>query len=213
MTPLLVCQNLQLKNGYRTLLENISLTLNAGDYITLEGPNGSGKTSLLNAFAGLRGVSAGTLQRTCPAFYMPHVPALFLDHSVLWNLEFYSQTFFVTLNHTAVLCALERVGLLGRQKQAVRTLSAGQKRRLMLAAIVLLHPKLILADEPTCDLDSQGTALCLDIFQEMRAQKSALVVATHDPRVSQICTNSVLLTPVSPRVLQKSKAHLNLSFW
>lgn len=213
MHPLLLCQNLQIKNGHRTLLDGVCLSVGAGESVALQGLNGSGKTSLLKACAGLLTPHAGLVNRVVPAFYMPHTPALFLDQCVLWNLEFYAQTFFVSFHATEVASALERVGLLGREKQVVRTLSAGQKRRLMLAALILLRPQLILADEPTSDLDTFGTELCLALFQELCFQQSALVVATHDVRVAQRCSTSVSLTTFAPASLSNLKPQLNLSFW
>lgn len=79
------------------------------------------------------------------------------------------------------LDALDNFGLKGRELQIARTLSTGQKRRLSFAALKLLKPNLIFADEPTNGLDTKGIELCINLFEELRTKyQSSIIVASHD---------------------------------
>lgn len=207
MSQLLLCKNVQIKFGYETIIENFNVTLNSFEKTALVGVNGCGKTSLLRVLAGLAKPYTGEVycmgeqiwpQRETAfehfCLFLAAVPALLLDHSVLWNLEYYCRSFGLNKSKDEYYAAIEKVGLIGKLNLAARLLSTGQKRRLTFAAIELIKPKIILADEPTNGLDEEGYNLCLEIFDDLcLANKSAVFVATHDKNLMQWCDNKINL--------------------
>lgn len=208
----LSCEGLDLRVGHKPLLEGISFSLEAGGSLALVGPNGLGKTTLMRSLAGVARPHAGGV-RVCGeelwptrnvsfehlACYLASLPALLSDHSVAGNLEFFLNAFGKKPTWAALRAALEEVGLAGREGQVSRTLSTGQKRRLTLAGLLLLKPKLVLADEPTNGLDAEGVALCLRVFDALRVQEGAAIcVASHDDRLVGACEQVLALERFLP---------------
>lgn len=196
--PLLSVAGVELRAGFRALLRDVSLHVGAGESVALTGPNGIGKTTLLRACAGLFRPARGEVsvcgdalwpERKATheprALFLSSAPALLLDHDAFGNLEFCANAFGLVPTRRALADALERVGLQGRGAQAVRSLSTGQKRRLTLAALDLVQPRVVFADEPNNGLDAEGAALCLAAFARIRdgvggKPPGAVIVATHD---------------------------------
>jgi len=217
MNCYLSCDNLSLKVGYQPLINLFSLNLYASQSIALIGSNGCGKTSLLKVLAGLSKPSSGKVhvlsKQLWPenqsehenfCVFLSHIPGLLLDHNIINNLKFYTQSFGLKLPDESYLNALNRVGLKNREFQTARSLSNGQKRRLTLAALTLIKPNIILADEPTNGLDSDGISLCLNIFEQlMNSNKTALLVATHEQKIIDWCQYKINLENFS---LQNKKS-------
>ncbi len=207
------CDGLELKAGYKTLIKNFSCEVQFAESVAVTGPNGLGKTTLLRTVCGVskpyRGKvqlagqtvwpSSGLRLEDGTVFYLASQPALFLDHSVLANLEFYMRCAGAEWNIDRVVRALGVVGLAERKMQSVRTLSTGQKRRLSLAFLLLAQPKILLLDEPTNGLDSEGVELCLKILGDLKKDSgTALIVATHDPVLISWATTKLELQKWQP---------------
>jgi len=207
------CENVELRIGYKPLLTGISLQINAGGSLALVGPNGLGKTTLMRALAGVARPHGGSVHVLGESLwphravthehfscYLASAPALLADHGVHSNLEFFLNCFGRNPTWQELDEALERVGLAGRGDQVARTLSTGQKRRLTLASLLLLKPRLVLADEPTNGLDTAGVTLCLEVFQGLqREHGTAVCVASHDERLIQVCDERLELSAYLPR--------------
>jgi putative ABC transport system ATP-binding protein/lipoprotein-releasing system ATP-binding protein len=173
-----------------------SFTIAAGDSIAVVGPSGSGKSTLLQLVADLDAPSSGAL--SWPALGVSgqlrprHIGVVFQSPSLLPALsavENVEVPIRLLGGHpdprAAALEALKRVGLASIADKLPEELSGGQVQRVGLARAIVLRPRLVLADEPTGQLDQQAAAQAMDaLLQSLEGSDAALVVATHDPAVA-----------------------------
>ena len=186
-------------------LNNINLTIQDGEFASIMGPSGCGKSTLLNIIGLLDAPSQGTIsmsgqpvasygdkdlarlrnQRLGFIFQSFH---LINDLSVLDNVEipllYRKQTTSSQRRHMAQE-ALERVGLSNRMKHFPRQLSGGQKQRVAIARAIVGKPEIILADEPTGNLDSVMGNEILSILQGLNADGATIVMVTHDEAMAR----------------------------
>ena len=173
------------------LLENLSLHLNPGDFMLLEGPNGSGKTTFLHVLAGFESPASGTitLDGISPqqdlAFYQAQVGWLGHDNGLRTELTVQENlALFAALYRIAssdIESVLDYFGLARLRQVPVGRLSAGQARRVALARLGLLKGlPLWLMDEPLNALDRTAAALWRDQVKSYRAQGGIVIIATHD---------------------------------
>jgi ABC-type lipoprotein export system ATPase subunit len=202
-SPVLEAEGLVRKRGGRAVIDGASLALYPGDAVALMGPSGCGKTTLLHLLGLLDRPSAGRLavRGADPwrldaggraALRLRHIGFVFQQSNLL---PFLSARDNVALaawrlggDRRAALAEsdalLARFGLADRADTRGGVLSLGEAQRVAAARALVNHPGIILADEPTGSLDSQSTAAVLDTFEEIVRQGTALLVATHDPRVA-----------------------------
>ena len=186
-------------------LQQVSLTINEGEFVALVGPSGSGKTTLLNAIGGLDRPTSGRIQ-------LRDVALTALSDADLSDFRLFQLGFvFQAYNLVPVLSALENVELImllqGRSQTECRQraqshlamvglesmmhrrpaeLSGGQQQRVAVARALAAEPKLVLADEPTANLDSENATALLDIMHHLsREAKTTFLFSTHDPRVME----------------------------
>jgi heme ABC exporter ATP-binding subunit CcmA len=172
-------------------LAGVDLDVDAGEVVLLHGPNGAGKTTLLRACAGLVPISAGEAQvlghdlrhdrrsvrRTIG--HLGHAPFLYEDLTVADNLRFAARAAGRT--QADADAAMARLGVQERLRDlAVGKLSAGQRRRVALAAVVARRPELWLLDEPHAGLDADGRNLLDDLVREQVAAGATVILASHD---------------------------------
>ncbi|HEV7403816.1 MAG TPA: ABC transporter ATP-binding protein [Chthoniobacteraceae bacterium] len=196
-----------------TALHNVSLTIATGEFLALMGPSGSGKSTLLHIIAGIDRPTSGECT-------VQGVPVTRLDESALadWrnqNVGFVFQTFNLIPVLTAAenvelplllmdipgrrrrelaLNALALVGLDDRALHLPRQLSGGQEQRVAIARALVTDPKLIVADEPTGNLDHQSAEDVLNILQTLSRQAGKTVImVTHDPRAAAYGSRSIHL--------------------
>lgn len=184
----LVVEGLARRFGPRWVLARVSLTVPAGGAMLLVGPNGSGKTTLLRCLATALKPHAGgasfggadlwaerhELRRKIAL--LSHATRLYDDLSARQNLDVWARMGGLRADLDALL---ERVGLPDSGPKPVRAFSAGMKRRLALARVLLKKPRLALFDEPFSALDPQGRELVGEVLQEIRGSGSTLVLSTH----------------------------------
>ena len=194
--------------GHRWALRGVSLRAEAGESVMLLGRNGSGKTTLLRvlstAIRPTRGAGrvfghdlASTPQAVRPLVaYLGHEPGLYADLTARENLRF-SERMRRPQDDSAtregrIATMLERVALSPHADERTRGFSAGMKRRLALARVLLAEPRLLLLDEPYASFDTPGIALVNEVVRATRAAGGCVVVATHDPeRSAEVATRSL----------------------
>lgn len=188
--PLLRAEALTLERGDVPLFGPLDFTLTSGDMLILEGANGVGKTSLLRVLAGLLPPTSGTLYWQDIPFarhdpvpgsigMLGHTLGLKLDLTALENLRFRVLLANGDAAPAALLSALAQVGLEGYEDALVRTLSAGQRRRINLAALRCTACELWLLDEPYANLDLNGQQLLNAMLQRHCAQGGVAVLSHH----------------------------------
>jgi heme ABC exporter ATP-binding subunit CcmA len=172
-------------------LAGVDLDVDAGEVVLLQGPNGAGKSSLLRLCAGLSRLESGEAMvlghdlRTERAAVrravglLGHDTALYDDLTVVENLEFWARASRVDVG--AVHPALDRLGVAARLHDvAVGLLSAGQRRRVALAAVVVRRPRLWLLDEPHAGLDPSGRDLVDHLVADAASAGATVLVASHE---------------------------------
>ncbi len=193
------------------VLKGASLHVEAGEVVALEGPSGSGKTTFLSILGCLLGASGGNVQiageridgakpgklqevRKRHIGFVFQQFNLFPALSALENVEYALNLKGVTGGNAERQARelMERVGLADRAKFLPRDLSGGQKQRVAIARALAASPSVILADEPTANLDASVAGQVLDLFGELaRREQRSLLIVTHDPKVRRVADRVV----------------------
>ncbi len=188
----LVAENLHLWRGDQHVLRGISFVLARGQCLQIMGANGSGKTTLLGALCGLVPLEEGRVHwrgqavtREPHSFhaqlgYLGHDHGLKPDLTALENLRFATQL-RRRVGEPEIRAALERTGVADSSGTLLRRLSAGQRRRVALARILLCPAALWLLDEPGANLDPRGQTLVTELLATHLTRGGTAVVATHQP--------------------------------
>ena len=195
------------------VLENIDLEVAAGESVALMGPSGSGKTTLLNLIAGIDQPTQGSIQvagqaldglseRELAKFRARHIGFIFQLYNlipVLTAFENVELPLLLTSLSKAerkkhVMTALDVVGLTDRIAHFPRQLSGGQEQRVAIARAIVTDPTILLADEPTGDLDKRSEEEVLILLKRLNREfKKSIVMVTHDPKAAATATRTVHL--------------------
>ena len=211
------CQQLtrEYRRGNTTIrpLEALDLTVPRGDFLALMGPSGSGKTTLLNLIAGIDSPTRGALhidgtnlaelsRRQLAAWRSAHVGYVFQLYNLVPVLTAYENVELPLLlhsmsrraRHERVHRALDRVGILDRRDHAPRQLSGGQEQRVALARAIVTEPDIIVADEPTGDLDKPSAHAIMQLLQSLNQDLGAtIIMVTHDPQTTSYAARTLHL--------------------
>src|SRR6266481_4750245 len=198
-------------NGTLTVLRDVTFSLAAGSTCAVVGPSGSGKTTLLGLCAGLDQPSAGTVMLdgtnlgtlnedgrarlrneligfVCQSFQLLPTPTAMENVMVPMDLRGGNRS------RKKAIALLETVGLGERLSHFPAQLSGGEQQRVALARAFINEPKILFADEPTGNLDSETSRSVIEIMLELNAKfGTALVLVTHDPDVAQLTEQTIRL--------------------
>jgi putative ABC transport system ATP-binding protein len=197
--------------GERTVLNDISLDVAAGEYIAIIGDSGIGKSTLLNVIAGLEPVDAGEIlfeERNLAALDDDALTLLRRDHfgfvfqafHVLPQLDVQQNVELPLLlrkidGHEKARTAIASVGLAGREHSPPRELSGGELQRVAIARALVGEPKLVLAGEPTGNLDPDNAGKILSLLKtQVKARGAAAILATHSEAAAAGCDRRFRLT-------------------
>lgn len=160
------------------VFEPVDLAVGGGQALVVRGANGAGKTTLLRLLAGILRPSAGQVQRHAPVAFLGHLAAFKGELSCRENLDF-RRRFAATDSGMSNSRALARVGLAGMGLRPARTLSAGQKRRLGLASLLVAPAAVWLLDEPYASLDDDGCSLVDALLADQLGRDGSVILSTH----------------------------------
>jgi putative ABC transport system ATP-binding protein len=187
------------------VLQGIDLTIREGEFVALMGPSGSGKSTLLNLIAGIdsptggevrvAGESLGKLKPSkLAAWRARHIGFIFQLYNLIPVLTAYQNVELPLLltklsakeRKKRVLFVLGLVGLEARAKHFPRQLSGGEEQRVAIARAIVADPTLLVADEPTGDLDAKNAAEILTLLQRLHAElHKTILMVTHDPHAAE----------------------------
>ncbi len=188
-----------------TPLRDLDLDIEAGAFVALMGPSGSGKTTLLNLLAGIDRPTSGTLvvdgdpvhtrgRNDLARWRSTHVGYIFQLYNLIPVLTAYENVELPLLlqpltrreRHERVSEALESVGIADRHAHYPRQLSGGQEQRVAIARAIVTQPTILLADEPTGDLDRSSATDVMDLLARLNDEHGrTIVMVTHDPRTTE----------------------------
>ncbi len=192
-------------------LDNVSLTIDKGDFVCLSGPSGSGKTTLLNTLGGLLTPDSGQVlidnhdivqlnSSELADMRLDKIGFVFQSYnlipvlSALENVEFVMQIQGVSAREGSrkARAMLQEVGLAGMEDRRPADLSGGQQQRVAVARAIVSNPALILADEPTANLDSKSAESLMALLEDLNHKHQiTLVLATHDQRIMDFARRQV----------------------
>lgn len=187
------------------VLSGITLSVREGEFVALMGPSGSGKTTLLNLIAGIDVADSGTLrvagvnvgelgERELARWRAEHIGFIFQFYNLIPVLTALENVELPLLlrnlgrreRREHALLALELVGLSDRIRHYPSELSGGQQQRVAIARAIVTDPTVVVADEPTGDLDKNSAAEILDLMGQLNGEfEKTIIMVTHDPRAAE----------------------------
>ena len=206
---LLEIKNVSKIYGPLKALDNVNLTVENGEWLAIMGPSGSGKSTMMNIIGCMDKPSLGEVildgvdiakesGKKLTEIRRDKIGLIFQQFHLVNYLTavenvMVSQYYHSMPDEKEALEALERVGLKDRAKHLPSQLSGGQQQRVCIARALINHPEIILADEPTGNLDEANENIVIDIFKQLHRQGTTLIVVTHDPEVAEVAQRTVVL--------------------
>ncbi len=206
---LLEVKNVSKIYGPLKALDNVDLKVENGEWVAIMGPSGSGKSTMMNIIGCMDKPTMGEVlldgadiskesNKALTAIRRDKIGLIFQQFHLVNYLTavenvMVSQYYHSMPDEKEALEALERVGLKDRAKHLPSQLSGGEQQRVCIARALINHPEIVLADEPTGNLDEANENIVLDIFKQLHREGTTLIVVTHDPEVAEEAQRTVVL--------------------
>ena len=190
-------------------LDHVSLSVEEGEWVAIMGPSGSGKSTMMNIIGCLDKPTSGEVildgknianesAKRLTEIRRDKIGLIFQQFHLVNYLTAVENVMMAQYYHSIpdeaeALEALARVGLAERAKHLPSQLSGGEQQRVCIARALINHPEIILADEPTGNLDEANENIVLDLFHQLHNEGTTLVVVTHDPEVGEVAQRTVRL--------------------
>ena len=205
---------LELKNvskiyGDLKALDDVSLTVDEGEWVAIMGPSGSGKSTMMNIISCLDKPSLGEVfldgvdiakesSKKLTEIRRDKIGLIFQQFHLVNYLTAVENVMVAQYYHSMpdeeeALEALARVGLKDRAKHLPSQLSGGEQQRVCIARALINHPEIILADQPTGNLDEANENIVIETFRRLHEEGATLIVVTHDPEVAEVAQRTVVL--------------------
>ncbi len=221
-SPEAIIQLIHVSKSYdrRTALSDVTLDIAKGEFVLLMGASGAGKSTLLRLLIGeerpdqgqifVQGKNVGRLKQAEVPYLRRKIGTVFQDFRLLPNKTVFENVSLPLIVQRAsmvdirrkVIEALRAVGVEQKKDQLPDSLSAGERQRVCIARAIVNGPVVLLADEPTGNLDPERTAEIIELFKLINARGTTVVVATHDPHVMTLA-NRRALTLAQGTVVQR----------
>jgi putative ABC transport system ATP-binding protein len=206
---LLELKNITKMYGSLAALKDVTLNVSRGEHLAIMGPSGSGKTTLMNIIGAMDKPTTGKVilegndisresEAALNGIRRDKIGLIFQQFHLVTYLSALENVMVAQYYHSMpdeeeALEALSRVGLADRAKHRPAQLSGGEQQRVCIARALINYPSLILADEPTGNLDEANERLVMDIFKRLHAEGTTIIVVTHDPEVAEEAERTVVL--------------------
>lgn len=206
---LLEIKNVSKIYGPLKALDGVNLTVENGEWLAIMGPSGSGKSTMMNIIGCMDKPSLGEVildevdiakesDKKLTEIRRDKIGLIFQQFHLINYLTavenvMVSQYYHSMPDEKEAMEALERVGLADRAKHLPSQLSGGEQQRVCIARALINHPEIVLADEPTGNLDEANENIVIDIFKQLHRQGTTLIVVTHDPEVADVAQRTVVL--------------------
>ncbi len=190
-------------------LDHVSFSIEKGEWVAIMGPSGSGKSTMMNIIGCMDRPTEGQVildGRDITKISRKAMTELHRDKIGLVFQQFHLINYLTAVENVMVaqyyhsmpdekeaLEALDRVGLAERARHLPSQLSGGEQQRVCIARALINSPELILADEPTGNLDEANENIVLDIFRQLHKEGTSLIVVTHDPEVGEVAQRTIRL--------------------
>ena len=205
---------LELKNvskiyGDLHALDNVSIKVDKGEWVAIMGPSGSGKSTMMNIIGCMDKPTEGEVlldgvdiskesEKNLTTIRRDKIGLVFQEFHLVSYLTALENVMLAQYYHSIpdekeALEALDRVGLKDRARHLPSQLSGGEQQRVCVARALINYPEIILADEPTGNLDEANETIIMDLFHKLHNEGTTLIVVTHDPEVADVAQRTLVL--------------------
>ena len=206
---LLEIKNISKIYGDLKALDDVSLKVDKGEWVAIMGPSGSGKSTMMNIIGCMDKPSLGQVlldgvdiskesSKNLTNIRRDKIGLIFQQFHLVNYLTavenvMVSQYYHSIPDEKEAMEALARVGLADRAKHLPSQLSGGEQQRVCIARALINYPEIVLADEPTGNLDEANENIVIDIFRQLHREGTTLIVVTHDPEVAEVAQRTLVL--------------------
>jgi putative ABC transport system ATP-binding protein len=209
MSTVLELNNIFKIYGDLHALDDVNLKVEKGEWVSIMGPSGSGKSTLMNIIGCMDKPTKGQVvldgvdiskenNKGLTVIRRDKIGLIFQQFHLVNYLNALENVMLAQYYHSVpdekeAMEALARVGLADRAKHLPSQLSGGEQQRVCVARALINQPEIILADEPTGNLDDKNEEIVVDLFQELHKDGTTLIVVTHDPEVGEVAQRQIIL--------------------